>query len=222
MFDALLNALQTPVTGARWLLWIDGAGTFLVLTASEVSIGRLTTSATPLASSKAPSDEAQIALMGNLSRQHATLRRAGDDYILDAHSATTINGRAVDREVLLPTTCELAFNNSVRINVSQPSPLSASARVDVLSGHRSRLSLNGIVLLAETCLLGPGAENHIRCPQWSSSLVLVRRNEGLSVKSREPLFVDGQPASGLATILPGATVVGPSQRFRVELLESVS
>lgn len=218
----MFDALQAPVTAARWLLWIDGAGTFLVLTASEVSIGRLASSATPLVSSKAPIDEAQIALMGNLSRQHATLRRTGDDYILEAHSATTINGRAVDREVLLPTTCELAFNNSVRIGVSQPSPLSASARVDVLSGHRSRLTLNGIVLLAETCLMGPGPENHIRCPQWSSSLVLVRRNEGLAVKSREPLFVDGQPALGLAVIQPGATVVGPSQRFRVELLENAS
>ena len=222
MMDSRLNAAPMPDSAARWLLWIDGAGTFLVLAANEISIGRLASSSTPLASSQAPPDEAQIALMGNLSREHAIVRRDGDDYILEARAATTVNGRAVDRAWLLSSHCELAFNNFVRINFIRPSPLSASARLDVLSGHRSRLSLNGIVLLAETCLMGPGAENHIRCPQWSSSLVLVRVNDGLAVKSREPLFVDGQPAQGLATIPPGATVVGPSQRFRVELLESVS
>ena len=44
--------------------------------------------------------------------------------------------------------------------------------------------------MAETCLLGAAAENHIVCPGWSKSILLYRRDGRLHCKARDDLFID--------------------------------
>ena len=53
---------------------------------------------------------------------------------------------------------------------------------------------DGIVLMDDTCLLGPTQENHIRCRDWRESVLLYRRDGELWCKSRQEIRIDGQAA----------------------------
>jgi hypothetical protein len=68
----------------------------------------------------------------------------------------------------------------------------------------------------ETCLIGPGAENHIRCPGWQQSVLLFRREGRLWCKSRDELFLGGKHAPVGGELEPGVVVTGTDIRFRIE------
>lgn len=200
------QAVTTPNAAQRCLVWIDGVGSYLLLAANRVTIGRVGSN----------TDAADIALRGPLSRQHGTLIRIGDDYVIEPHQATNINGQRIDQATLLTDGAEIALNESVKFKFGLPTPLSTTARLDVISSHRGPVSVNGIVLLAETCLFGPGPENHVRCPSWSSSVVLIKRPNGFAVRSHQEITIDGQKQTGLAAVAYGQTIAGPDFRFRME------
>ncbi len=197
----------------RWILWIDGVGAFLMLLSEEVLVGRMNSTTNP------PFDDADISWMGNLSRRHLTLRRTGDDYVVQPLARTSLQGRVITEPTWLPSPCELLLNDSVRLKFELCSPLSASARIEVLSNHRGRWPVQGIILMADTCLLGAGPENHIRCPSWPSQLVLVRRDGGLAIKSRETLTINNSPRSGWVSLSHDQTVSGEGFRMRLEELK---
>ncbi len=75
---------------------------------------------------------------------------------------------------------------------------------------------DGVVLMDESCLLGPGAANHIRCPAWQQSVLLFRREGRLWCKSRDELFLGGKHAPGGGELEPGVVVTGTDIRFRIE------
>ena len=201
-----LQAVATPNAAQRCLVWIDGVGSYLLLAADRVTIGRSGNNA----------DSADIALMGPLSRQHATLIRIADDYVIEPHHATNLNAQRIDQATVLSDGAEIALNESVKFKFCLPTPLSTTARLDTTSSHRGPVSVNGIVLLAETCLFGPGPENHVRCPNWSSSVVLIKRPSGFAVRSHQEITIDGQQHTGLSAVAYGQTIAGPDFRFRME------
>ena len=72
--------------------------------------------------------------------------------------------------------------------------------------------------MAETCLLGPSVSDHIRCPHWSDTIVLVQTPSGIAVKSKRELEVDGHVAGAMEMISDGQVVSGGEIRFRLEPL----
>ena len=58
----------------RFLLWVDAVGGYLVCLDDRILLGRA-----------GPDSHADIPLMGDLSRNHATLLRNGEGYLLQAH-----------------------------------------------------------------------------------------------------------------------------------------
>jgi len=217
MFGPSFNTQNESQPGRRYMAWIDGVGAWLILTGEKVSVGRVTGGMGLLAKS-GDEDEADLALMANMSRRHASLERVEEDYLITPHSRVSVYGRPVDRQTVLPNDCEVTLGDSVRIGFSVPTPLSASARLTFQSNHRPRTSVDGVVLMADTCLLGNGPENHICCPSWSTSVVLARTKHGLAARSREPLFVDGKLAQGLAAVESGQVITTGQYRFRLEAL----
>lgn len=229
MFPSLLSSgPRSGLTAGGWLVWVDGVGAWLLMAQSEFMIGRATADS-PLLRMRAnaagagvsgPDGEADFALTGNLSRMHVSIRRDDESFVLTPHANVSVDGRRVSRDVVLADRSELTLNDSVRLLFELTTPLSLSARLTVLSDHRPKLSIQGAVLMAGTCLLGPGPENHIRCPAWSGSVVLVQTGSGLSVKSRLPLRSDGRELNGLTPLRDGQIVEGPELRFRMEQVRS--
>ena len=133
----------------RFFLWVDGGGGYLVCTGSHVTIGQ--------AAADAPID---IPIFADLAKVHATLSRDAEGYVLESSRGAMVNGKAVTRAALKPgdrislgSTCQLAFD--------QPSPLSPTARLDLVSGHRFQTAVDAILHMADMLILGPGDDPHV-------------------------------------------------------------
>lgn len=200
---------EKPRGGNRYMLWIDGVGAYLLCLGERVTIGGPAVDAEP----------ADISLLANLSRRHATFLRHGEGYLLEAHSPTRVAGRVVSDKTYLSDGSELALGESVRLRFRMPTVLSASAKLEFLSGHRPARSVDGVILMAENCLIGPGLENHIRCADWSESIVLFVREGEFYCKSRGRQLVDGTPVAATTALFPGNVVSGGDYSFRLETVE---
>lgn len=200
------NPAAAAAVDARYLLWIDGVGGFLVCLAPRVTIG----------GSRPDGQNADLPLMSNLSRIHATLLRGSEGYVLESHGALKVAGRPMNDRVFLTSDRELELGSSVKLKFRLPSVLSMTAALEFQSAHRPPHSLDGVVLMEDNCLIGPGRDNHIRCPNWTETVLLYRRGDQLWCKSRGDVFVEKSLARSGAPLRPGQIVTGKELRFRLE------
>jgi FHA domain len=187
-------------------LWIDGVGSYLVFLEDRMTIG----------SERSDGVLADLRLQAGIKREHATIERVGEDYWLNPLGTTKINQREVQERSLLQEGYEISLLPCVRLRFSLPSALSSSARIDFLTAHRPAERIDGIVLMSETCLIGPGQGNHITCPKWGANMVLYRQDEDLYARCRTDWSIDGVSVSGAARLNPGNIIAGPDFRFRLE------
>lgn len=209
---------ESQATTDRYVAWIDGVGAWLILTGSSISLGRVNGNVSPLVKASSTEQEADVALVANLSRDHASIQRVDENYVLKPKSSVQIQGRPISFEAVLPDNCEITLGDSVRLSFSIPTPLSATAKMTFASEHRPRTSVDGVILMAETCLLGPSASDHILCRNWSESVVLVQTSAGIVAKSKQELQIDGRKASASDVVSNGQVVSGEDFRFRLEPL----
>ena len=195
------------------VVWIDGVGCFWMSLAERVSIGG---PETPSAKPPHPRETADIAILSDLKRRHATIVRTGEGYLLEAHGPARVAGRDVLDRATLADGALIELGRSVQWRFRQPSALSLSARLDFVSDHRPMQAVDGLVLLADTCLLGPGDENHIVCPDWAGPVLLVRQKDELWCRSRLDLTVNGHRLGSGRQLRSGDIVTGEYLRFRIE------
>jgi hypothetical protein len=165
----------------RFVLWIDGVGGYLVCLGQRVGFGQATASG--------PVD---VPLFADVSRLHAELTRDGEGYVLESGREVAVNGRAATRAVLadgdrvtLGSTCQFVFRLPVAI--------SPSARLELVSGHRLPLAVDGILLMAENLILGPEAAAHVPMPDAAGNVVLYRTRDGLGIRCPGAFQIDGRP-----------------------------
>jgi hypothetical protein len=192
--------------GDRFLLWVDGVGAYSLFTAKHVTIGGPTRE----------KESADLVLLANLSRRHATFKRAGEGYVLEAHAACKVGDRPVEGQTHLHTNYCVELGSGVRLRFRVPSVLSATAVIDFLSDHRPVRSIDGVILMEETCLLGPTADDHVYCPDWSETVLLYRKPDGFWCKTRSPVAIDGKSTASGGPVKPGAYVSGTDFGFRLE------
>jgi hypothetical protein len=97
-----------------------------------------------------------------------------------------------------------------------PVPGSTTARVDVVSGHRLPMSVDGVLLMAETLVMGPGPQVHIQVPDLKQQVVLFRHRGVLGVRQPGEFTINGQPTNGRAFLPPVANVSGQDIAFAIE------
>ena len=66
-------------------------------------------------------------------------------------------------------------------------PLSLTARLDFLSRHRTQPPADAVLLLADSCVLGPKPHSHIVCRDWTREVILFRHEEKLYLPCHRPL-----------------------------------
>jgi hypothetical protein len=211
-FSRSESALNGPTSAERpaprdcYFLWVDGVGAFQVFTAPEITFGGPTRDKEP----------ADLVLLANLSRRHATFVRSGEGYVLEAHSACKVADRLVEGRTHLNNNYRLELGSGVKLRFRIPSVLSATAVVDFISDHRPNRSIDGVILMDETCLLGPASDNHVVCPDWSDSVLLYRKGDGFWCKSRSQVAIDGKMMAEGGPVKPGSYVSGSDFGFRLE------
>ncbi len=145
--------------------------------------------------------------------------RDGEDYLLDPLGPVSVEGRAIVRPTRLVDGDEIALGSRVRLRFRQPHVLSQTARLDILSHHRTQPSADGILLLAETCLLGPTDENHLVCRHWPDQVILTRTSEGrFRFKAGKTVSVDGIETCDTGVIDWGSRIANDDFALSLERL----
>ena len=145
---------------------------------------------------------ADIPILADLSRRHASLRREGESYVLTPIHTVSVNGRKLTGPVVLTDDTVIELGDTVRLRFRKPHALSATAVLTLQSHHKTEPAVDGIVLMSDSCILGPQRHSHVCCPDWPEDLVLYRRGEGLQFRSSAVVEVDGQLVDRSAP-LPG-------------------
>ena len=203
----------------RFLLWVDGVGGYLICTGPRVTFGQAVLEGGPV----------DVPLFADVSRVHAELSRDGEGFIIEAGKAAPVNGKTsprnvqvngqdVARSVLAPddritlgATCQFIFQKPVSV--------SATAKLEMTSGHRLMLPVEGVLLMANEVILSASPQSHVVIGDAPGRVLLYRSKDGLGVRFAEGKFlVNDQPFVDRAPLpLPGTFEAG-SLTFTVEPL----
>jgi hypothetical protein len=191
-------------SGEQYLLWIDGVGGYLVCLGNRVTIGQAT-----------PEACVDVPLFADVSRLHAALTRDAEGYLLEALRPVQVNGRPAEK-ALLHSGDRVTLGSSCQLQFRQPVPVSASARLDLTSGHRLRVAVDAVLLMADTLVLSPTAQAHVVVPDLKEPVILYRQKDGLGVRHGGRFRVNGQSCDGRGILEPGATVTGDDFSLTLE------
>lgn len=187
------------------VMWIDGVGGYLLVEADEAIIGQAL-----------PTAKVDIAIVGDISRQAAAIRRSGGDYLLQPLEPSALNGAEVSRPQLLSTGDEMQLGKCVKLRFHKPSPLSSSARLSMISLNRFKPNVDGVLLLADSCILGPSAASHVHCPEWKGELLLFRKGKQWVFRTLDLVTVNGEDAQGEIPLQPGMRMQGEDFSLSIE------
>jgi hypothetical protein len=192
--------------GQRFLLWVDAVGGYLVCLADEVTVGQ-------------PDSQrgVDVPILGDLSARHIRIRRDAEGYLAQVRRPIKLNGRTVEDAAALSADCELEMGSGVRLRFRRPHPLSATAQLLPLSRHRTQPSTDGVLLMAESLVLGPGPGCHVICPAWPREVILYRQGGELWCRATGVLDIDGvRHATGCGRVSLDSHVSGDDFSLSLE------
>ncbi len=198
----------------RFMLWIDSVGGFLVCPGPVADVG-----------CAVPQTHVDIPVMADLKRVHARFERlAGGFRIvpLSREGAVLVNGKRIDEPEPLLNGQTIQFDGGVQWTFQQPHPLSVSARLSFQSRHRTQPWSDGILLVADTIMIGKNPKSHIWCPDWPGDLLIFRRDDRWHCRFRGHFQVDGRMVRDEAEFRLNSRIVGPGFSIGIEPLKERS
>ncbi len=202
----------------RFILWVDAVGGFLVCMNDRVTIGQSIPRGTGDSRSNAEppaGDAIDLPILGDLSRRHAVIRRDGEGYWVEPLRETRLDGRSLAQ----PTTLDdgrIVELGGVRLRFRRPHPLSATARLEPVSHHRTHPHTDGIILMADTCILSADPSSHVQIPDLDGQVILFRQGDALACSAPGYLEINGQRHSRRGPVNLGSRVEGDNFSFTLE------
>jgi hypothetical protein len=191
----------------RALLWIDAVGGFLVCLDDHIVLGQ-----------PSPGNMIAVPILADLSRRHAVIRRDAGAYVLDPLQKTSVDGREITGPHVLTDNQLIQLGDNVRLRFTKPHALSSTARLVMESHHKMQPSADALLLMADSCVIGPNRHCHVRCRDWKHDLIVYRQNDRVFCRADEPLTIDGAEASGSNEIQSGVRVEGEEFSFTWEAI----
>lgn len=179
------------------ILWIDGVGGYLLCDSIESVIGQAV-----------PGNIVDLMIVGDLSRRAAAIRRSGEDHLLQPLQNIAVNQQKIDRATILRDGDVIGMGPRIEVRYSRPNKLSATAKLEMISRHRWQPSVDGVLLMGDSCVLGPGSTSHVLCPYWSSDVVLFRHRGQWMCKSSQVLEMDGKEYRDAVPLTSGKRIRG--------------
>jgi hypothetical protein len=127
-----------------------------------------------------------------------------------------LNSRKIDAVSWIYDGSLIQLGPALKMRFSRPHPLSATARLDFVSNHCTQPSASAVLLMADTCVLGPGAGNHVVCRDWPHDVILHRQHGGLYCRSAGPIEIDGKMYEQKGPLTSRSRVIGSQFSFSLE------
>ena len=145
--------IQTP-SASRWRLWIDGCGGYLLVNGVQWSVGGLSRAT-----------NADVCVQADWPRLAGQISRRGADYFWQGQNS-------LESKTLLTDGTPFPIQGSALMTLGKPSQLSDTAVLSLNAPHRFDQHVDGVVLVLETVLVGPGSDCHLRCRGASDRAIL--------------------------------------------------
>lgn len=203
--NAKVDTVTERTPAQRWLMWVDGIGGYFVVHGEEIVIGQ-----------PAGQSDVDLPIQADISRRHAVIRRDGGAYVLSPVQETQINGRRIDGPTVLADNDLIVLGEAVKLRFRKPHALSATARLDLECNHKTQPRADGVILMADTLVLGPKSHSHIRCREWAHDVILFRRGEGVQCRTTGTLHIDGKAFDQHGPVAIGSQVEGEDFSLSLE------
>jgi len=192
----------------KFMLWVDAVGGFWVCMADVVSLGQPVRSGT-----------ADIPILADISSRHARIRRDGEGYVIEAVREVRVDGKPVREMGWLGNGSKIELGEGVRLVFRRPHALSATARIDFASHHRTQPSSDAVLLMADCCILGPKRHCHVVCRKWTREVILCRHEDELYCRTPGLFEIDGTACRDGGRITTSSRVEGEGFSFNLEAIE---
>jgi hypothetical protein len=187
----------------RFLLWVDGIGSYLVLPASCVTIGRAGSSARP-----------DIGVNAAIEGCHARVVRVEHDYFLAPNGPVTVNGAGGERH-LLADGDKIVLAGRTPFTFRLPTALSSTAVLEFGTGLDVARDVTNVVLLDGHIIFGPRGGAHVPVSGQTGRIVLSFEGGEFRCRSPVPLVIGGAVADRAAAVPVGASVEAGALTFTI-------
>ena len=188
-----------------FMLWIDSVGGYWVCVADELIIGQ--------------PGRADIPILGDISSRHARIRRDREGYLIDAIRDVRVAGRPVEKTEFLCDGSRIEIGPSVTLELRRTHPLSQSARLDFVSRHRTHPAADAVLLLADSCVMGPRPHSHVVCRDWKREVILFRYEEKMYCHAAGRFEIDGVAFKNRGPLHANARVAGDGFSFSLDAVQ---
>jgi hypothetical protein len=198
----------TDQTADRFMLWIDAVGGYWVCLGDDLLVGQ-----------PGAAGEADIPILADISSRHARIRRDGEGYLIDALREVRVGGRKIEATGLLGDGSRIEIGSGVKFAMRCPHPLSLTARLDFVSRHRTQPPADAVLLLADSCVLGPKPHSHVVCRDWAREVIIFRHEEKFICHAAGHFEIDGVPCRNRGQLQLNSRVCGDGFSFSLEPLK---
>jgi hypothetical protein len=197
----------------RFLLWIDAVGGYFVTSRNEAILGQAH-----------GSSGIDYPIQADLRPRHARVFRRESDWFVEpirnaaGPAPIFVEGRKIDAPAHLGDGDELLLGESTLLRFRQPHPYSASSTIEIVSRHRTSPHTDGLLMLAETAVLGPDWNSHIVCRRFAEKLVLIARGGSLRLRGNGPIYRDRLRFDDVCEIEGDCRIAGEGFSMSLETL----
>ena len=163
---------------SRFLLQVDGAGSYLVARERCVAIGSASSSQRP-----------DVGLMAEPGLPTVNVERIDEDYFLVSPQAVLVNDKPVTRK-LLADGDTIALSPRCRLKFTIPSAASTTAVLQLSGTRLPTGDVRRVILLDRTIVIGPGSSAHVRADAIDRPIVLNVHDGRLVCRSDAEVKVD--------------------------------
>jgi len=177
----------------KFVMQIDGVGSFLVFREQRITIGPISSSACPT-----------LGLMADPNSPVAIIERVDEDYFVRCQTPIDVNGKSVG-ETMLRDGDRITLSPRCVLRFHLPNPASTTALLTVSGARLNRPDIRQVVLMDRDILVGPYTNNHIRTDLVKDPVALFAQNGRLLCRAKDSILVDGRsfdPSVGLAVGKP--------------------
>ncbi|MBT4693526.1 MAG: FHA domain-containing protein [Planctomycetaceae bacterium] len=201
------DRIMKPITHTqRFILWVDAVGGYFVCLQDVITLGQAIAGST-----------VDIPLLGDVSRNHARIRRIDDQYILEPISTVRVRGSEITTETPLHNGDQIQFGN-VELLFHKPHPLSATAKLEFTTGHRTHPRTDGILLMADSLIIGNRNHDHVVYPYDEHQIVLYRSEQGVACRSDQPIDLDEKHEQSVGPVFLGSKIKSDYISLGIEAL----